>query len=74
MYYEAYEAMYTQYRRVRQIKMSASVYYGPFRQTYCSSNISHIQYIREFVTGPVKMDQVGTQILTTFSASQLMIC
>lgn len=39
MYYEAYEAIYTQYRRVRQTKMSASVHYFRFakliaRQTY----------------------------------------
>ena len=49
MYYEAYEAIYTQYRPVCQTKMSASVHYVPFRQTYCSSNIPHIQYIREFL-------------------------
>ena len=40
-------------------------------------NIIHLKKISIYVTGPVKMDQVGTQILTTFFtfvASQPMIC
>ena len=31
--------MYTQYHPVCQAKMSASVHYGPIRQTYCLQNI-----------------------------------
>ena len=37
--------MYTQYRPVRQTKMSANVYYVPIRQSYCLPNVPRIRYM-----------------------------
>ena len=45
VYYEVYKAMYTEYRHVRQAKMSANVHYVTICQTYYSPNILRIQYV-----------------------------
>ena len=37
--------MYTQYHPVCQVKMSASVHYGPIHQTYCLQNIRTVYMV-----------------------------